>query len=668
MLFNLILRNVKRNLQVYLIYFLSLSIIYALLYAFNAVPNHPVMGSLSGAKANMTNIFGQYMGILAYVIIMIIIFLVVYSTNFVLKRRKKELGLYSVLGMRTPKIVSILSFETLIINLLSLVLGLCVGTGFLSILAKIADIMFQSGYTGGLFYIDLPSILLLVIAYGLTSFIIVLMNILTFRKKRLISLITEYEGSDSILVANNRFVVLCEFIISVVVIVFSLFFVSNEQNFQYFKGWGVLLVLAFVLAVIFFYSTMGDAMVRIIKRFDSIYFHKYNSFKVRQLFKQADQNAITIAILSFCMALSMTLLTVSGSAYNAVSNELQKYIPYSMSIIQSVDGSNSMASVSIKSKLREDSFDFSNIKKDTEITIYASNLLYKDVLDTSQLWSLDKDLGNRTVPIISVSDYNKMLCLQGKKGISLNDGEYFVNANYKGTEKQIQKFVKSTKTLLIGNQKLKLASPQVLSNVYVMTSVGNNDRGTLVVPDNTVDGLSIYQRNYDAIYRKNANKDYIKDFLEQLKKEDVVGNEQTYIYQTKDRLINMYLGFVGVVVLVLIFVGLIFTIISLSILSIQSLASTLDSQRDYDILFLLGSKQNRGLLFQQILFYFLVPELIGLPAFIALSKGMLGYFANYANTEVDFNFSYLMIYWLLFGLYIAFTYTISLRLLRTEKR
>ena len=664
MLFNLILRNVKRNLQVYLIYFLSLSIIYALLYAFNAVPNHPVMGSLSGAKANMTNIFGQYMGILAYVIIMIIIFLVVYSTNFVLKRRKKELGLYSVLGMRTPKIVSILSFETLIINLLSLVLGLCVGTGFLSILAKIADIMFQSGYTGGLFYIDLPSILLLVIAYGLTSFIIVLMNILTFRKKRLISLITEYEGSDSILVANNRFVVLCEFIISVVVIVFSLFFVSNEQNFQYFKGWGVLLVLAFVLAVIFFYSTMGDEMVRIIKRFDSIYFHKYNSFKVRQLFKQADQNAITIAILSFCMALSMTLLTVSGSAYNAVSNELQKYIPYSMSIIQSVDGSNSMASVSIKSKLREDSFDFSNIKKDTEITIYASNLLY----NTSQLWSLDKDLGNRTVPIISVSDYNKTLSLQGKKGISLNDGEYFVNANYKGTEKQIQKFVKSTKTLLIGNQKLKLASPQVLSNVYVMTSVGNNDRGTLVVPDNTVDGLSIYQRNYDTIYRKNANKDYIKDFLEQLKKEDVVGNEQTYVYQTKDRLINMYLGFVGVVVLVLIFVGLIFTIISLSILSIQTLASTLDSQRDYDILFLLGSKQNRGLLFQQILFYFLVPELIGLPAFIALSKGMLGYFANYANTEVDFNFSYLMLYWLLFGLYIAFTYTISLRLLRTEKR
>ncbi|MFR3960508.1 MAG: hypothetical protein ACLTZB_08510 [Streptococcus salivarius] len=56
-----------------------------------------------------------------------------------------------------------------------------------------------------------------------------------------------------------------------------------------------------------------------------------------------------------------------------------------------------------------------------------------------------------------------------------------------------------------------------MSNVW-HDVIGNNDRGTLVVPDNAVDGLSIYQRNYDAIYRKNANKDYIKDFLEQLKK------------------------------------------------------------------------------------------------------------------------------------------------------
>ena len=46
----LILRNVFRNLQTYTIYFLSLILIYSLLYAFNALPSHPVMQSLSGAK------------------------------------------------------------------------------------------------------------------------------------------------------------------------------------------------------------------------------------------------------------------------------------------------------------------------------------------------------------------------------------------------------------------------------------------------------------------------------------------------------------------------------------------------------------------------------------------------------------------------------------------
>ena len=96
----LILRNVFRNLQTYTIYFFSLTLIYSLLYAFNALPSHPVMQSLSGAKEMLTTVMSQYMGLLSYLILSAIAFLVVYSTNFVLGRRKKELGLYATLGMK----------------------------------------------------------------------------------------------------------------------------------------------------------------------------------------------------------------------------------------------------------------------------------------------------------------------------------------------------------------------------------------------------------------------------------------------------------------------------------------------------------------------------------------------------------------------------------------
>lgn len=73
--------------------FFSLTLIYSLLYAFNALPSHPVMQSLSGAKETLTTVMSQYMGLLSYLILSAIAFLIVYATNFVLGRRKKELGL-----------------------------------------------------------------------------------------------------------------------------------------------------------------------------------------------------------------------------------------------------------------------------------------------------------------------------------------------------------------------------------------------------------------------------------------------------------------------------------------------------------------------------------------------------------------------------------------------
>lgn len=135
----LIVRNVIRNLQTYTIYFLSLTLIYSLLYAFNALPQHPVMQSLSGAKQMLTTIMTQYMGLLSYVVLVAVGFLVIYSTNFVLGRRKKELGLYATLGMKKRQIVVTLFCETLIVNFVALLAGLIVGLIVLVALAYVAS-------------------------------------------------------------------------------------------------------------------------------------------------------------------------------------------------------------------------------------------------------------------------------------------------------------------------------------------------------------------------------------------------------------------------------------------------------------------------------------------------------------------------------------------------
>ena len=183
MYLKLILRNVFRNLQTYTIYFFSLTLIYSLLYAFNALPSHPVMQSLSGAKEMLTTVMSQYMGLLSYLILSAIAFLVVYSTNFVLGRRKKELGLYATLGMKKKQIIRTLFFETMLVNIFSLILGFLLGLILLVILSKVASEFFMANYFGSLLFFDSKSVILLVYSYLVTSLLLVSWTFLPLESK-----------------------------------------------------------------------------------------------------------------------------------------------------------------------------------------------------------------------------------------------------------------------------------------------------------------------------------------------------------------------------------------------------------------------------------------------------------------------------------------------------
>ena len=120
----------------------------------------------------------------------------------------------------------------------------------------------------------------------------------------------------------------------------------------------------------------------------------------------------------------------------------------------------------------------------------------------------------------------------------------------------------------------------------------------------------------------------------------------------------------GVIVFVLIFVGVVFMIISFSILSLQTSTSTLDSINDYKILYLLGNreKDNKMILLQQILSYFGIPFILAIPLSVALSRSLLGYFENFANTVIILDMRYLLLTAALLGIYLIFTYQICWRL------
>ena len=665
----LILRNVFRNLQTYTIYFLSLALIYSLLYAFNALPSHPVMQSLSGAKEMLTTVMSQYMGLLSYLILGAIAFLIVYSTNFVLGRRKKELGLYATLGMKKHQIIGTLFFETMLVNIFALLLGFTFGLVLLVLLAHIASEFFMANYFGNLFFLDSKSISLLGYSYLVTSLIVGVMEVSTFRKKQIISLIQENGVKKSRLIKENSVLQLLIFIISSIVIISASLYFSDYHHLSILKNWGVLLVSVLVVFVILFYNTLSHFLLRVVKRVSSLYYNKLNSFKIRQFSKQADSNSVTLAVLSLTLTLALSLLVFGGSSYTTMNHELNRYSPFDLQINLYRGSEFHYGNESVKDRLKADGFDFDVIKDEYVYSTYSSDLTYKDMIDTSQLWEHDKGLRDSKVHVLGISAYNHLRKLQGKKDIDLADDGYLVNANYKGTIKQIQEFLAQKKDLMIGGYSLKLASSKPLDTVYFLSSVGLNDSGTIVVPDKVVQGLNEDFTTYVTNYKENVDKRKIETFLKEWVEKyyfTVDGSEvNDFTYQTKVRISEIYIGFMGVIVLVLIFISVVFIIISLSILSLQISTSTLDSINDYRILYLLGNKkkQNKAILIQQIMSYFLVPLLLAVPLAISLSKSLLGYFENFANTTITIDVTYLGAAILLFLIYLVITYKVSWHIL-----
>ena len=98
--FKLIFRNVHKNIRDYLIYFLTLTLSVSLFYAFNSISDQPAFSDMGITGSLLYDQLGILLSALSVVIAVVLAFLIIYANQFLLKRRKKELGVYMVLGIK----------------------------------------------------------------------------------------------------------------------------------------------------------------------------------------------------------------------------------------------------------------------------------------------------------------------------------------------------------------------------------------------------------------------------------------------------------------------------------------------------------------------------------------------------------------------------------------
>lgn len=385
------------------------------------------------------------------------------------------------------------------------------------------------------------------------------------------------------------------------------------------------------------------------------YLKGLNTFLVRQIGSKIRTNYVIMTIV--CGLLTITICAVSiGSSTALAMNELaQSATPYDLNVLSDVDidGDSSIADYLATCDIQITDY-AENMK---QISIYEADMTYAELFEGQKvnLWAIDEAMPEIKVSAISISDFNLALSMQGKEPITLKAGEYLLNCNYKGTFQYISEALRNHPELTIGGITLRRASEELLQETYYMTSVGNNDRGTLIVPDSVAATLPKDINVLLVQYKQGINTSEV------LQKMIPIGLDEThgYRYTEKNMMYDMFYGINALVTFLCCYIGLVFLLVCAALLALKQLTETTDNIYRYNLLQKLGAKRrqiNRTLYAQTAVFFAVPLAVAGIYSILLVGKGM-EIVEEFMNLHISTNVGITVVLFLIvYGSYFLATY------------
>ena len=578
----LIIRNVRKNIQDYMIYFLTLTVSVSMFYAFNSIQTQPALNDLDATKQLLSDQLGILLSALSVVVAVVLAFLILYANQFLLKRRKKELGIYILLGMEKGKISRIFAGETLCVGILSLVFGLILGL----LLSQGLSI-----FSLRLFAIDMSKFQ---IVFSMSE----LIDLLTASRKNEVMALRNKAAGISLAALS----ILC--IVSSGVIIQHYGILPSREN-----SWFQIAVVLLAAGTALFFFSVSAVLLTVIQANRKIYLKGLNTFLSRQIGSKVQTDFMTMSVVCALLTISICGISVGISSALTMNETSKAALPYDLNVVADIDvaGETDIAAY-LKSRdvglgIYADSI--------TQISLYEAEITYGDLFEGQDLnlWHIDEDIPEVGVSVVSISDFNRALAAQGKAPVNLADNEFLLNCNYKGTLQYIDSFLQSCTEIDLNGTILQPGGRKPLGETVLMTSVGNNDRGTFIVPDHVAASLAKDINILLVQYKPGINTDEI------LQKMIPIGLEwetQGYRYTEKIMLSSMYYGSCALLVFLCCYIGLVFLLICAALLSLKQLTETADNIYRYGLLQKLGTDSRLlfGALFKQIAIFFVVPLLL----------------------------------------------------------
>lgn len=425
MYFKLSLRNIRRSLKDYTIYFLTLVFAVCIFYTFNSIESQKLLLDLSEYQGSTFTAISMAITVVSVFISFILGFLIIYANNFLIKRRKKELGVYMTLGMERKSISRILFAETLLIGFISLGIGLFLGVLLSQCLSIVTAKMFSVKLLSFKFIFSESAFIKTIICFGLIYIIILLFNSRSINKVKLIDLIYASRKNEETKVIGLK--------ISVVLFILSV--ITNLSAYVILiKGGAAAITVTMFICVILgiigtflFFMSLTGFLLKLVQSSKRYYFKKLNMFLLRQINSKINTNFISMSFI--CLMLFLAICTLSGGlGINfAVSSQGKELTPHDATVQDEINKTD-LEKVFMDANINLNKFTskFSAYKQ------YNSGIGYKELFNeelVNELKNLYPVTANVDVKVVGLSDFNEEMKLIGKEPIILNDKSFglFVN-------------------------------------------------------------------------------------------------------------------------------------------------------------------------------------------------------------------------------------------------
>ena len=629
MLFKMSVKNIRKSIKDYTIYFLTLILGVAIFYMFNSLDSQEAMLVVNSSTRQIVKLMVGMINYVSVFVAVILGFLIVYANNFLIKRRKREFGLYMTLGMGKRQISGILLGETFLIGLISLVVGLVIGVFGSQLMSILVAKLFQADMSEYQFVFSEAACWKTCAYFGVMYAASMVLNIVIISRYKLIDLISAEKKNEKVRMKNPVICVLV-FLAAAVTLGTAYYMVTGGlTQLDLMNQLVIPILMGIVSTFLIFWSVSGLAL-KVVQMRKELYLKDSNIFVLRQIHNRINTTVVSMTIICLLLFMTITVLSTALSLNRVLTQDLEEMTPVDLNLYKTANlpdnGDYTQLQIEdsqkpISDTLKENGLDMKVLKDVTEVATYTSTEWTWETSLQSVIESAKENypmlMYDTAEEIIKLSDYNKIARLYGNREYELAEDEYLVLCDFDNMKNLRDMALKNGSEVAIGGKVYHSRYPECQEG-YLVISTSHTNTGLMVVPDSCPLSEDMKERYYlmadynadtkeekyqiEAMFTNYGDGDH--ELMENLEEKQIRLDGVSKI-----SIIESSKGLSTIISFIAIYLGIIFLIASSAILALKELTENSDNRHRYTILRKIGmdEKMIHQTLFRQIGIFFMAP-------------------------------------------------------------